>query len=359
MRNSLDRLFSDNQFHRITSNISAITLYVQYRSDEANIVQLLDFHQNYPVNVSEYLFYRENAVEYIKSRGYQKINILTLVLTSYADECRKYVKEDNSVWILDEILERLLVYENQVEDFCGLRQEIENLCVKRSGLKTPGSLKKDKAQAGRRSFISREFTLVNSLLVFTNVLIFILLSIKGSTTDIDYMLEKGVMYVPKIIYNHQYYRFITCFFLHFGFQHLVGNMVVLLFLGDNVDRQLGWVKYLILYFGCGLIGSIGSFTYAYYENQGIVSAGASGAVYGIMGALLWLVIINKGKLENMTIMRICIMIAYALYSGVSSEHIDIAAHISGFIGGFLLALVLYRKEKSNENKHLLWRKRNT
>lgn len=356
MKDSLDRLFTENQFHRITSNISAITLYVQYRQSHASIVQILDFRMQYPVTVSDYKYYKENALEYIHSRGWEDADILTIILTTYEDQCKKYVMEDDSIWILNSDDIQLLVYENQPDDFCGLRMQIEDLCVSLGGMTSINPYRYNREREVKRSFISREFTVVNSLLVVANIVLFIVLSIKGSTIDIDYMLDHGVMYVPKILEDAEYYRFFTCFFLHFGFQHLVGNMVVLMFLGDNVERQLGWIKYLILYILCGLIGSVGSFTYAYLNNQGIVSAGASGAIYGIIGALLWLVIANKGRLENMTIMRVCVMIAYALYSGFTSENIDVAAHLSGLVGGFILAMILYRKEKgTDENKHILRR----
>ena len=359
MKDKLNHLFAENQFHRITSNISTITLYVQYRQDHASVVQVLDFQEAYPVIASDYKTYKLRAIDYMKSRGYENVDILTLVITSYVDECKKYVIDDDSVWILNSETKQLIVYERQIEDFCNLRSQIEDACVEMGGSRSVNPYRQYE-EFKKKSLIYREFSLVNTILVVLNVVIFSVLSFSGSTLDIDYMLEKGVMFVPRILDNGEYYRFITCFFVHFGFLHLVGNMVVLMFLGDNVERQLGWWKYIILYMSSGLIGSIGSFTYAFYRNRGIVSAGASGAIYGVIGALLWLVIANKGRLEDMTITRVCVMIAYALYSGFTSENIDITAHLCGLVGGFLLAVILYRKEKkTDENKHLLWRKRNT
>lgn len=358
MIDSLDQLFTHIQFHKIKSNIPSITLYVQYNKDSVSVVQLLDFQSVYPISGAEYSNYKQKATEYFVQRGYSEVKMLTLILTPYVNECKKYVMDDKSVWIVDTDVLQLIVYEKQIEDFCGLRGAIENLCIKNGGISSGDPYRQDYTVKKKKPFITREFTIVNSLLVVINIALFIYYSIIGSTLDIDFMLEKGVMYVPSIMENGEYYRFLTCIFLHFGFQHLVGNMVVLLFLGDNVERTIGWWKYIILYLGSGLIGSLGSFVYAYTLNPAIVSAGASGAIYGVIGALLWLVICNKGKLENMTIVRVCVMIAYALYSGFTSEHIDMAAHICGLIGGFLLAIILYRKEKvSDENKHLLRRQR--
>lgn len=358
MLDSLDQLFTQYQFHKIKSNIPTITLYVQYNNDSVSVVQLLDFMDVSPISGVEFSNFKQKAIEYMKGRGYETVNVITLILTPYINECKKYLLDDNAVWILDTRLLQLIVYENQIEDFCNLRGRIEDLCVARGGHVSGNPYVQTYPKKKNKSFVAREFTIVNSLLVIINVALFTYYSIIGSTLDIDFMLDHGVMYVPKIMEDGEYFRFITCMFLHFGFQHLIGNMVVLLFLGDNVERTIGWWKYLLLYIGSGVIGSLGSFVYAYTLNPGIVSAGASGAIYGVIGALLWLVICNKGKLENMTIVRVCVMIAYALYSGFTSEHIDMAAHICGLVGGFLLAIILYRKEKvTDEDKYLLRRER--
>ena len=185
-------------------------------------------------------------------------------------------------------------------------------------------------------------------MVIINVAVFIFLSLTGSTMDVQFMAEHGAMFVPDILEEREFYRLFTCMFMHFGFMHLVGNMTVLLFLGDNVERAAGKFRYLLIYILGGLIGSIGSFAYAYFYNPGIVSAGASGSIFALIGALLWMVMANKGHLEDMTILKMCVLIVYALYSGVTSENVDMAAHLFGLVGGFLISMLVYRKEPYSE-----------
>lgn len=350
MRDSLDKFFADNQFHRINSSVPIITLYIQYGTEQVSVIQLLDFGDKRPVTGTEYNAYKANAINYIRSQGHENIRFLTIILTSRPYACRSFVLDDKSVWLIDTEMNQLLVYESQIEDFCNLRFGIENLCFQLGGIVSDNPYRPSHAEKIKRNFWQREFTVVNSLLVFVNIGIFIYLSAIGSTLNIDFMLDHGVMYAPKIIEYGEYYRLISCMFLHFGFQHLVGNMVVLLFLGDNVERAIKWWKYIILYFGSGIIGSMGSFVYAFKTNPGIVSAGASGAIYGVIGALLWLLIRNRGRLEDMTLIRVCVLIAYMLFSGFTSENIDMAAHLCGFVGGFILAMILYRKEKTSAEK---------
>lgn len=199
-----------------------------------------------------------------------------------------------------------------------------------------------------------DFTPVNTAMVVINVLVFIIMSVTGSTEDVDFMLEHGAMYVPYIIEKGEYYRFFTCMFLHFGFMHLVGNMTVLLFLGDNVERAAGPLRYILIYIFGGLIGSAGSFAFALIYNHGIVSAGASGSIFALIGALLWMVIKNRGHLEDMSILKMFVLIVYALYSGATSQNIDMAAHLFGLAGGFLIAMAVYRRGSYSEYDRSGW-----
>jgi len=345
VKDSLNQLLTDNQFHRINSSVPFITLYIKYGKEYVSVIQLLDFGNKRPVTGAEYNAYKSNAIAYIKSQGHNDIRFLTIIMSTHPEECRQYIWDDYNLWIIDTEINQLLIYERQPVDFCNLRVSIENLCLESGGFVSEDSYRPEQPAKIKNSFWKREFTVVNSLLVLLNIGIFIYLSVIGSTLDLDFMLDKGVMYVPNIVDKGEYYRFITCMFLHFGFQHLVGNMVVLLFLGDNVERNIGWWKYIFLYFGSGLIGSAGSFIYAYKFNQGIISAGSSGAIYGVIAALLWILIRNKGRIQDMTIIRVCVLIAYMLFSGFTSENIDMAAHLCGFAGGFLLSMILYRKGK--------------
>ena len=86
-------------------------------------------------------------------------------------------------------------------------------------------------------------------IIAINILVFIWLSFFGMTEDGSYMLEHGAMFVPLVLGNHEYYRLITSIFLHFGFAHLMNNMVMLFFLGSILEEEIGSFKYLLLYFG--------------------------------------------------------------------------------------------------------------
>ena len=102
-------------------------------------------------------------------------------------------------------------------------------------------------------------------------------------------------------------------------------------------------KYVI--FGSGIIGNIISLCYDLTLQQPAVSAGASGAIFGLMGALLYVVIANRGRLGRLSGRGMLVMVALSLYFGLTSSGVDNLAHIGGLVSGFLLAVVLYRRRK--------------
>ncbi len=185
--------------------------------------------------------------------------------------------------------------------------------------------------------------IITIILVSVNVLIFIWLSLFGMTEDAAYMLQHGAMYLPLVVEKGEYYRMFTCIFLHFGFQHLMNNMMMLFFLGSILEEELGWWRYGVLYIISGIGGNVLSALYDLQTGHYVVSAGASGAIFGIIGALFLIIIRNRGRIGNLSGRGMLFMVACSLYHGFTSTGIDNMAHIGGIITGFLVAAVLYRK----------------
>ena len=94
----------------------------------------------------------------------------------------------------------------------------------------------------------------------------------------------------------------------------------------------------------GIAGNIVSLIYDISSVQPAVSAGASGAIFGLMGALLYVVIANRGRLGRLSGRGMLFMVALSLYFGFTSGGVNNLAHIGGVISGFILAVLLYRKK---------------
>lgn len=152
------------------------------------------------------------------------------------------------------------------------------------------------------------------------------------------------MYVPYILEQGEYSRLLTSMFLHFGFRHLINNMFILLVVGSNLEPEMGTVRFLITYMVSGLAGNLLSGFLDYRVGEYTVSAGASGAIFGLIGALLYVVIRNRGNVRNISGRGMVIMAVLSLYFGFASTGVDNAAHVGGLASGFLLAVLLYRKK---------------
>lgn len=188
-------------------------------------------------------------------------------------------------------------------------------------------------------------------LAIINVVVFFALSLGGMTEDGYYMLQHGAMYTPYLIENQEYYRMFTCLFLHFGFNHLMNNMVTLLIVGKYLEPVVGKIKFLIIYLLSGLGGNILSLFVEMQMGDYAISAGASGAIFGLTGALLSLTILNRGQIAGITKQGMMIMIGISLYNGFVSEGVDNLAHVGGLLCGFIVAFLLcfqrYTKCRTN------------
>ena len=179
-------------------------------------------------------------------------------------------------------------------------------------------------------------------LIVVNVAVFIFLSFGGMTEDAYYMLRNGAMYLP-LLQQGEYYRMFTSIFLHFGFSHLVNNMLMLGVMGWQLELVIGRIKFLIIYFAAGLCGNVLSALAELRTGDYAVSAGASGAIFGIIGALLYIAVRNHGQIGNVSGQGILIMLALTLYYGFTSSGVDNFVHIGGLAAGFVLAVLLYRE----------------
>ena len=181
-----------------------------------------------------------------------------------------------------------------------------------------------------------------------NVLVFFALTLQGMTEDGTFLLEHGAMFVPKVVEDGEYYRLFTSMFLHFGFEHLMNNMVTFVLIGWNLEIEIGGIKFLLIYFLSGLGGNILSAWYDIQTMDYSISAGASGAIFGIIGALLYVAMRNHGHIGDISGRRILVMIAISLYYGFSSSGVDNLAHVGGLVTGFLSGVLLYWKNNGKD-----------
>ena len=187
---------------------------------------------------------------------------------------------------------------------------------------------------------------VTVLLILINTLIFLVVEFTGGSENGQHMLECGAAYAPLILEQGQWYRMFSSMFLHFGIEHLLNNMLVLFVLGSRLEQVIGKIKFLLIYLIGGVLGNVISLLIELRTQDFAVSAGASGAVFAVMGAMIYIVIRNKGWLGDLSMRQILVMAAFSLYFGFTSSGVDNAAHIGGLLAGFVLAVLFWHPSGS-------------
>lgn len=170
-----------------------------------------------------------------------------------------------------------------------------------------------------------------------NVVLVILMEITGSSQNFLTLLRYGAMFdLPGI--EPEWWRFVTAIFLHAGWEHLVFNCFALYVFAPPLERMLGHVRYLVYYVLCGVCGNVLSFL---MHSDDYVGVGASGAIYGVYAAYLFIALFRKDLLDysSRKTIQIIVIIGF-VHSLIMFWRIDIWAHLGGFLGGFLLMALL-------------------
>lgn len=183
-------------------------------------------------------------------------------------------------------------------------------------------------------------TPVTTVLIAINIVVFLLAIATGApagalTSGIQgWVMEHGVFYGP-LIANGEYWRVITPGFLHFGLIHIALNMYLLYVLGRMLEPELGSVQMLAVYFASLIAGSLG----AMVLEPGTPSAGASGAVFGLMGMAL---VVAWSRRNRDALQQIGILVGLNLIITFGNSSISKGGHLGGLIGGAICALVLFK-----------------
>ena len=262
---------------------------------------------------------------------------MTFILCDDTEKAKRLCEKDGFCWIIDSRAYRLLIHETQVADFYGWKDILEEYLF---ALTRENREAAHAEKTGKTDYL-RNVPWVSAILVAVNVIVFLICTFTG-----DLLYNKGAFLVTAL-WQGEWYRLFTSMFLHWNVEHLFSNMIVLYYVGAIVERRLGSIPYMMLYVLSGFAGNVFSMGYELLTNAYGSSAGASGAVFGVEGALLFLVMAHRGKLESMTAGRVAFAIAFSLYCGFTSAGVNNAAHVGGVLMGFTVAAVMaaYNKIK--------------
>lgn len=268
----------------------------------------------------------------VATRYQKKVELLNLVATEsgmFQEDAMQFVEKLHNVWFIAKDTGRIYIFENQPSQFDDLYEYLDN------GIRDWKPKKNGFA-----------LTPVNMAIVALNVLCFILVIVLNggyaATLDSDTMLRMGALSYDTFT-SGKWYQIITSMFLHFGITHLFNNMILLIYAGCQLEQMVGKIRYLLLYMGSGIVGNAASLWYYHSIGEYAVSAGASGAIFGVIGALLVILAWNRTNNAETTPRRLFFLAFITIYYGMTTIGVDNTAHIGGLIsgifGGFLLSKV--------------------
>ena len=183
---------------------------------------------------------------------------------------------------------------------------------------------------------------VTVILVGINIVLFVLETLAGGSENTMVALDFGAL-TADLVLAGEWWRLFTSMFLHFGSGHLASNMVTLFLFGNAVESLLGHGRMLVLYLASGLAGNVLWLVLELRAAEDAISAGASGAIFGLVGVYVAMALIPEMR-RYVSVRNVIIMLILNFAYGAESTNINLAAHAGGLIVGTLMGYLMLRRK---------------
>ncbi|SHH66993.1 rhomboid family intramembrane serine protease [Clostridium grantii] len=292
--------------------------------------------------------YNRVAMVFLAQQNFSRIDKETYIYRNYWEynslEFIKIIISDDSIWMdkgfTDELNEKVIVISGRNERVLFFTYGEESLALQINEI-----LQKKKKYKRKNTVVFDSSAKATYILMSLNILMFIITAFMSKNfinSDTDVLIKLGAK-VNSLISSGEYYRLITAAFLHGGFIHLAVNMYALNALGPLVEKVYGRTKFLIIYFVAAIMSSYFSFLFS-----SSVSIGASGAIFGLLGATLAFAYKMRSKIGTRMVSNVFSVIVLNVIIGVTLPNIDNFGHLGGLVGGMLISLALGFKTINNK-----------
>lgn len=346
--------FYDNE--SITENSLYIGLYKQIgpiayfilivnadnanKSDKEN-----EKYENLYKNFKEYInnIYKEINIEKV-------VSLNVIFAENVSDELKNFsLQEDilydaeilNLIWLVELSTSKLIVMGEQPDKIIDIEKYIKDSL----NIEIDNKLENDKnisvydviddIHKKEQTYIKSNNNFFTFIILIINFLVFAVMELNGGSTNINILIKFGAIEPDKILFEHQYYRLFTAMFIHIGLTHLLANSLSLYIFGTRIEKYFGKNLFLVIYLISGIAASTSSLIFS--RNVG---AGASGAIFGLVGATLAYSRIKSKSLDGFDLYFIILFAIVAISGGFMSFNVDNSAHIGGFITGYLLTYII-------------------
>lgn len=376
MYRQIESILKQYGYEEIGLNVSAIYLAFRGEQGEGYAVVTLDETGGLLLSEAQFHHISEQIRVHLQKRGCNYCHFLYLLVSVHDESVGRLFKNYECFWRIVPDKGQLMVFERLDEAFMVLRRPLEEMLAQNfTGENTQSDFKTTSQYGGSgyggetcsrggysgsergtlierlcKAYRERRLPVCNLVLLVVNVIVFLYTDLFAVFRG-DGLLDAGALGWYAVMKEGEWYRLLSSMFLHMDGEHLFNNMLVLGYIGSCVELELGSKRYGILYLGSGILAGCTSIVYNMLQNDYVVSIGASGAVFGTVGAILYLVLFHKGKRMQYSIRQIAFMAFFSLYGGFASQGVDNAAHFGGFVAGFVLAglLTLWQERSKNKN----------
>lgn len=316
-------------------------IWLENLNSDYKIVRIVSHHIHNKEQLDFDKFKLSRIVKQVKKKT---LSLKIKVLNIYTDVEDEKLLSDNDVFVTKEadinnpkltsifpnIVEKTERKEDGIEYFIKVTDSINKKNEKRSKM--------------AEKIFSYKTPSITYIIMGICVFLFIMMYIFGNGSESTSTLIKFGANYDLLTKSGEYYRLFTCMFLHIGIWHLLCNMYSLYIIGKEIENLYGKSKYLVIYVLSGLCGSILSLAF----SHNTISAGASGAIFGLLGALLYFGYYYRTYLGATIRSSIIPVIILNLIIGMLTPGISNSAHIGGLVGGILVSMMVGVPDKSTK-----------
>lgn len=337
----INKYFLELDYEKIPTDSDTVNMYATYQKSSLYLINVIDLELQYGIDIEKYKQYKELTKNQFKNFRADKIILLNLMLIDNPSRIYEKINfmpelDDSFIdihWIIDTNKGELVIPRKQIKNVIGLEKDIESLL----GSKEISRVKLEKKEG---------LPVVTGALIVINCAVWVALELTGGSTDINNIMNFGAMYAPNIINQNEYWRLFTCNFIHIGASHLMFNMISLYIFGFRLEKYLTKLQYLTIYLLSGIVGATVSLLSDLILKNYAVSAGASGAIYGIIGSIIISSRLARKAIDGLNAYIMGIFFILGMAFSVVSPNVDASAHLGGFFGGMLITYILLIGSKS-------------
>lgn len=336
----IHRFFIQKDFQRIPTDSETVRMYGTFHKNSLYLINLIELNPSYSLDIDKYLEYKALTRNQFKKLGDDNVILLNIILIDNPINIYEKINVDPDLndefidinWIIDTKKNELVIPNKQIRNVMHLERDLQTILG-------------NKEYEGLKLVKTDRLPLLTGALILINVFIWLMMELSGGSTNPNVLVKFGAIYTPFIIEYKEYYRLFTANFLHIGATHLFFNCFNLYIFGSRLEKYITRLEFLIIYICAGLFGAAFSLTGNLLMNANGLSAGASGAIYGLIGCIIVCSKLTGKSIDGLSDYMMIIFFILGMALSLVSPNIDSSAHIGGFIGGILFTLAIVKKSK--------------